>query len=62
MINWQRMFEVYRKLADSTDAYLRTVVFKQKIKGFNRLERAIQESERKTKQNDIFVVKRLDND
>ena len=47
MINHQRMFVVYRKLADSFDAYLRTVVFRQRIKGFKRLERALLESERK---------------
>ena len=51
MINWQRIFDVYRTLADSFDGYLRTVVFRQQLKGFIRLERMIvkmEEAEKKS--------------
>jgi len=57
-INWQRMFRVYRGLAFSFDAYLRTVVFKQQIKGFNRLERAVLELEEDERNNPTKIKQR----
>jgi len=51
MINYQRLFDVYRRLADSFDAYLRTVVFRQQIKGWQRLERAVLDMEEAEKKN-----------
>ena len=48
MINYQRLFEVYRKLSNSFEAYFRIVLFHRKIKGFNRLEHDMINIDRKT--------------
>lgn len=41
MTNYRRMFEIYRSLAQSFEAFLRIVIYRRQITGFQRLERKI---------------------
>lgn len=49
MINYQRLFDVYRRMAESFDAYYRTLTYHRQIKGIKRLEKTLAEKERNSK-------------